>query len=130
MRKRMQKFLLVLVAVALAAAPLRGAFAMPVPAAPGEADHCARLQAGMTPMDHVASRHETGTGQPDHGCGHGCGGDCCNGKCGTCAHASVALPGATTGAADRYSGFLSVPVVHHFAGRTTHPPFRPPIVFS
>jgi len=126
----MDRLLLILVTVALVAAPLRGSFALPVPAAADEAEDCAHLQDGMQGMVHATDRHEAGAGQPDPGCDPGCAGDCCGGKCGTCAHASIALPGATLAIAGRYSRFHSVPVLQHCAGRTVHPPFRPPIILS
>ena len=47
---RMKQFLLVLITVALAAAPLRGSFAMPEPAAADEAGHCAHMQDDMQGM--------------------------------------------------------------------------------
>lgn len=131
---RMKQFLLVLIAVALAAAPLRGSFAMPAPAAADEAGHCAHMQDDMQDdmqgMTHAAGMHDSNGDAPAHDCSQGCTGDCCDGACGTCVHASIALPAATFASASRYSIILSVPDAHHFTGRTLHPPFRPPIILS
>lgn len=130
MRKRFEQFLLILLTLALVAAPLRGAVALPVPAVADPVSHCDHMQAGMQAMNHASDRHETGAVRPGQRCDHGCAGDCCHGDCGTCAHMSIALPGITVGLAVRYSNFLTAPVTQHFAGHTTHPPFRPPIDLS
>ncbi|MGB5471948.1 MAG: hypothetical protein WBQ78_00545 [Gammaproteobacteria bacterium] len=127
---RMKQFLLILVTVALAAAPLRGSFAMPEPAAADEAGHCAHMQDAMQGMDHAAGMHDSNGDAPAHDCSRGCTGDCCDGACGTCVHASIALPAATATRAHHYSSILSVPGTHHFTGRALLPPFRPPITLS
>ncbi|MGB5538755.1 MAG: hypothetical protein WBO37_01520 [Gammaproteobacteria bacterium] len=129
-RMRMKQFLLVLITVALAAAPLRGSFAMPEPATADETGHCAHMQDGMQGMSHADGGHDSIGDAPAHDCSQGCTGDCCDGACGTCVHASIALPAATAGRAKHYSSILSVPGTHRFTGCALHPPFRPPIILS
>jgi hypothetical protein len=126
----MQQLLLLLITLALMVAPMRSSFSLPMAATADSTEHCAHLQDGMQGMHPAAGLHDRAVDAADHGCDRGCAGDCCHGTCGTCMHATVALPAMTVAIGARYSSFLSVPVSHHFAGRTVHPPFRPPIVFS
>ncbi len=130
MCKRIEKFLLVLVTVALAAAPLRATLALPLKAVADAPAHCAHMPADMHGVDQARSMHDAAGDPPDHGCGQGCDGRCCDGKCATCAHVAIALPAAISGTPDRYGDSLPVTVSDHYAGRTVHPPFRPPILLS
>jgi len=129
MQKSLEKILLILVAVALAFAPLRGALAVSVAAEP--AAHCDQMQDGARVMDHDTGTHDdAGAHQAGHGCDRGCDGSCCDGDCGTCAHASIALPNSLAGTPNLYNDSLTVVVSHRFTGRNPHPPFRPPIALS
>jgi len=126
MHKRMGQLLLLLAVIALLAAPLRGAIALSMPAtADGESRHCAHMSPGM---GQASDRHADAGRQADGGCDHGCGGKCCNGKCGGCVHATVALPGVIDAAVKRYSHACPKPMSDRFTGTTAHPPFRPPIL--
>ena len=117
--------LLVIVALALAVAPLRGLLAFPAPSATDETPHCMQMQGDS--MDHLAGLPDTTPEHPGHGCAPGCGGDCCNGACGACVHVAVALPTVIAAGSHGHNGILHTVDPQRFAGRTVHPPYRPPI---
>jgi hypothetical protein len=125
MNARKQACLVILVTLALAFAPLRAVF--PHPAAPGpeaQGPHCNHLQDAAAAGDmHHGAAHDTA---PD--CGQGCSGSCCDGACVHCVHLSVAIPGLHPELLRAGTAVTSLPVPYHRPGRTTHPPFRPPIV--
>jgi hypothetical protein len=127
MNKWIRKFLLVLVAFALAISPLRGALALPITTAADGADHCAQMQDGMDSMAHMAGMQESAADNPDHGCGQGCAGDCCDGACGACAHGSIALSSIIAVILVAHDNLKIIKVSRDFPGPTVHPPFRPPI---
>jgi hypothetical protein len=97
MDKRMQKLLLVLITLALAALPLRGAWSIPDIAATDTESHCAQMQHASQDTGSMA-----GTQQPDHGadadrdCEQGCNGNCCDDSCNTCAVGTTAISGTPT----------------------------------
>ncbi|MGD2111990.1 MAG: hypothetical protein PVI50_01305 [Gammaproteobacteria bacterium] len=127
---RGQKLLLLLVTIALVAAPLRGSFAMLEPDAAEEPGHCARMQEDMPGMHPAPDRAAAEQHPAHHGCDPGCAGDCCDGTCGTCAHAAPALSAAAGARVTRYRDSHAAPAAFDYKGPTAHPPFRPPITRS
>jgi hypothetical protein len=130
MHRRFRHFLLFMITLALMAAPLRGVLALPLPVAADAVDHCAHMQDGAMGMEHMAGMQHTTHGKTGHGCDHGCKGNCCEGKCGNCVTALLALVGSMTMASGLYQSTVAMPVPHHFTGHSLHPPFRPPIIPS
>jgi uncharacterized protein involved in copper resistance len=137
MNRRIHRFLLILVALALVASPLRGVFALPLMVAADDATHCAQMQDGMQSPDHmdgmqysVAGNSDPDHSDPgnlDHGCDQGCGGNCCDEACNACAQGSIALSGPIAVTSDTHNSSLNIAVSYSVSGRTVHPPFRPPI---
>ena len=128
MPQRMNKLILVLVALALATAPLRGALALPVPAATDGESHCASMQdamlhtAAMPGMHHPDDTAETG--QP---CQAGCKGDCCDNACNSCVHPATALlDGGLTPASPQHPP-LKISLSIHYSDHTVIPLLRPPV---
>lgn len=119
--------LLLLVAIALALAPLRAALTMPVTNAAESATHCTHMQTGMHAMAHTAGRHSVTPGHSSHGCDKDCKGLCCDGACGHCVHAAVALPVTLAGGLPRCNRYLNAAEAPRYIGRTLYPPLRPPI---
>jgi hypothetical protein len=125
----MKRLLLLLIALALAVAPLRGALALPSPASAGDDSHCAGMQHAMAhdnagPVMH----HEGDTGTPDRHCQAGCNGDCCDSACNHCAPSAptTALSGEpplTGHANDLPPGFN---LNTRYTDRAIIPPLRPP----
>ena len=125
MNTRSHRFLLFFVALALAVAPLRGAFASLAMDAGDPESHCARMLDSAQSGDPMAGMHDQATDNSGHG--QGCGGDCCDGTCNACAHGMIAL----TAPIPVMTGVLHISLLRtvsrSFTGRTVHPPFRPPI---
>jgi hypothetical protein len=118
MDSRMQKLLLVILALALAASPLRGAWAMPdIPATDSET-HCAQMQHSM--QDDVTM----GASDPD--CKQGCDGSCCDDSCSACVPGTSAISGTLTLAAEVTAAQHNKIIPAAFSGRTVIPPLRPP----
>ncbi|MDB4409273.1 hypothetical protein N9235_00455 [Gammaproteobacteria bacterium] len=116
MLKRLQKFLLILLTVSLAAAPLRSSWATPdIPATTPES-HCAQLALQDTQSNNTDTKK----------CETGCDGSCCEGSCSSCIPASSAisaglslLPPVKTTSHQRISRV-------EFSGRSVIPLLRPP----
>ena len=124
MNKRMHRFLLVFVTLALVMSPLRGVLALPVITAAEDADHCAQMQDGTHSM---AAMHDSKADNPGTACDQGCGGDCCDGACNSCLHGSIALADNAVVTPEMHDKLLIIRVSSGFSARTIHPPLRPPI---
>ena len=118
MISRNRKIVLILVALALVIAPLRGALALPVMTVADEPAHCQQMQ---DDVQAVAIDNQ------DLKCDRDCGGDCCDGTCNACAHGSIAVSGPITVTSDNHESHQNSRVSYNVFGRTVHPPFRPPI---
>lgn len=114
MGRQTQKSILILIMLALAIAPLRGAWAIPDSPVTDTESHCAQMQ---------QQAPEAGS---DHDRNHGCDGSCCDDTCNACVHGTSAISGFTTliPGINGTPPDESVPV--SFTGRTTSPPLRPP----
>ena len=126
MSKLTYRILLVIVASALALAPLRGALALPVVAADADTSHCMQMQHGMHSPDRLAGMQVPVADNSGHDC-QGCGGDCCDGACNDCAHGSVALSSVIAVTPGIPASPPELSVSYGVSGRTVHPLFRPPI---
>jgi hypothetical protein len=92
-----EKFLLVIVILAVVLAPLREAFALTTVLSAGDRSHCTGMQHLMhSKMAAEGIWHSPG-GCAGHCCSHGCDRTCC---AGACVHAPVALTGATARVSD------------------------------
>ena len=122
MQTNANKLLLILMILALAAMPLRGAWAF-APADSGEPaskPHCAQ-------MDMPAAEQPVQvTDEGGHHCKSGCDGDCCDGSCNTCANSTLSLLNSVTVPATTNGMRLALPVAAVFPHRTIIPPLRPP----
>lgn len=127
MNRRTQKLILVVVTLALVFSPVQGAFALAPVSVAEVPDHCANMQDSGHAMDHMAGMQDTTAVDSDRGCDRGCDGSCCDGACNTCAHGSIALPGAVAAASAMHANQLQTKFLCNITGRTVHPPFRPPI---
>ena len=89
MHTRLDKLVLLMVALALAVAPLRGTLAAPAEAVDEEmSSHCASMQHG----DDLTQMHHTDdSAASDKSCPDGCNGDCCGIACSSCAPPVSAL---------------------------------------
>ena len=115
MHTQLKKFLLTLLVLALAAAPLRSSWA--TPEAPATAtSHCAQLE--MQHTDHGNSDKET--------CETGCSGSCCDASCQGCASTGSAIPNSLVLLSPASSRTHNPASRTAFSGRTLIPLLRPP----
>lgn len=130
MRNHLRHVLYCLLVIAQVIAPVRGIAALAAPADAGAAPHCAAMQHDMQHAGHAGMTHASTRAADTGHCEKGCNGDCCDGSCLVCVHAAIALPPA--GQSERVSYRSSYPDsgAEGCAGRSVHPPFRPPISIS
>ena len=125
MHTRPHKWFLVMIALALAVAPLRGAWAISMPAATESTPPCHQMdmQTAATAADMQQQDSATETGDS---CEQDCTGACCDAACSACVHAASALADTV----------IITPALHatprdelfqaSFTKRTVIPPLRPP----
>lgn len=127
MRRWIPRWMLCLLVIALAAAPLRVLPAMPVVTGPGAMAHCAGMRHAMSP---AAGLPGMTAGAGKTACPHclkGHGGRHCIFSCSCCLPSHVAIDGQfplTVAGQDRVPPAAPA---DHFSNRTSRPLFRPPI---
>ncbi len=126
MYRGLHKLLLILIALSVALAPLRGALALPQVATPDSESHCAGMQHDMQQMDHDAG-HGDNTGNDPHKCKSGCNGSCCDKGCNVCVHAKAAIPACVILLRAAPGHRHGLPVAGNFPERHPDPPLHPPI---
>ena len=116
MGKQTHKLLLLLLTLALAIAPLRGAWAIAdIPVSETES-HCAQLDMQL---------QHTDTGST-HDCKQGCDGACCDDNCNNCVHASSGISNSLTLTAAITGPPHDTTLPESFSIRTVIPLLRPP----
>jgi hypothetical protein len=130
MYRPVHRWLLCLLAVALAAAPLRGLLAMPVASATGGMSHCAHMQHAAM-QRHAPPMQGGGSQMPCPGCKQGCGGGHCHHLCPGCSPVVFTAINHPIGLAtfDRLR-IRPLPFADRYSDRTAPPPYRPPIIRS
>lgn len=125
MYTRPHKLFLILLALALAVAPLRGAWAISVPDATESTSHCAQMDmpTAGTPADMQQQDSATETG---HSCEQGCTGACCDAACNACVHATSALSDTVIISLELHATPRDTMFPAAFPKRTVIPPLRPP----
>ena len=121
------RLLLLLLSLALAMTPLRGALGHISLTTASSEHHCTQMSHGMhspgKPVNHPAMPD---SGDSGHDCSRGCNGTCCTGAC-TCVHAAMAIP------VSLWTVLLLTTAARHtrlfpgFTQRSLPPPFRPPV---
>lgn len=122
MHSRTHKWFLVMIALALAIAPLRGAWAMSMPTNVDSTSHC--VQMDMQAADTLASMQQDGATDPK--CEQDCTKTCCDGACNTCTQGAPGISDSvniTTVSHDTQRNFM---LLAYFPERTVTPPLRPP----
>ncbi|MGD2136615.1 MAG: hypothetical protein PVF08_00050 [Gammaproteobacteria bacterium] len=126
MRRGLNKFLLILVTLAVANAPLSGARALPDAGTPDPASHCSGMQHAAQPMNQHTG-HAGITDNGVHKCKTGCNGGCCNQDCSVCLHnITAAMPAGAVVVRDTPVYTYGMPADDTFPERPPTPPLRPP----
>lgn len=125
MHPRPHNWFLILLALALAVAPLRGAWAISIPAATESTAPCHQMDmpAADTPADMQQQDSATETG---HSCEQGCTGACCDAACSACVHAASALLNTVNITPELHATPRDTMLPAAFPKRTVIPPLRPP----
>jgi hypothetical protein len=122
MSKPARKLLLILLSLALAVSPLRGAWALSMIATADSTSHCAQMQQDMNHAAPVMGMNDRNT-DSGHPCNDDCNGNCCDGACTTFTPALSYTAFVTPGT---YTLFLNNLSSDAFPERTVIPPLRPP----
>ena len=127
MNKRIQKLLLVLITLALAALPLRGAWSIADFPATETESHCAQMQHAMQDTTAIADmqQHESGDSAA-RDCEQGCDGSCCDNACSTCVPGTSAISSTLTLSPEVTGQPHNEVIPAAFSGQIVIPPLRPP----
>lgn len=125
MHTRPHKWFLVMIALALAVAPLRGAWAISIPATAESAAPCHQMDmpAAGTAADSQQQDSATETG---HTCEQGCNGACCDAACNACVHVASALSDTVIITPELHDTPRDTMFRVSFPKRAVIPPLRPP----
>jgi hypothetical protein len=127
MSKHPNRLVLLLLALTLAVAPMRGILAMPAPASDAGDSPCAGMQHDMQHGDaRPAMHHEGDPAESGEPCGTGCNGDCCDNACSGCAHPATALLNSSIATAAAHHPPRKNARITRFSDRTVIPLLRPP----
>ena len=116
MDKQPHTLLLLLLTLALAIAPLRGAWAVAEMPVVEVESHCAQLDMQL---------QDSGSGSA-HDCKQGCDGACCDTGCDSCVHVTSAISNTLTLAPAVTGPPLTLNIPTNFTVRTIIPLLRPP----
>jgi len=122
-----QRLLLLLLAIALAMTPLRGALGhIPLSMAPSE-HHCQQMSQGMHSQGTTVTHHAMpGVDDSGHDCCRSCNGSCCAGAC-SCVHAAMAIPVSLATLPLLATTAPHTRLFPGFTRRSLPPPYRPPV---
>lgn len=123
----MQKLLLVLITLALAALPLRGAWSIAdIPATDSE-PHCAQMQHAIQDTVSMADMQHTEHGADSaQDCEQGCSGNCCDDTCNTCVPGTSAISSTLTLSPEVAGQPHNEVIPAAFSGQIVIPLLRPP----
>ena len=126
MRHRLHKLLLILVALSVTFAPLRGAWALPNTGPADSESHCAGMQHDMQQMKQHANAGDTSESK-DQKCKSGCNGSCCKQGCNACLHVTAMIPASLVVLHDTPAHEPDFHLSDSFPERHLKPPLRPPL---
>ncbi len=120
MHNRKYKFLLVIVAIALVIAPMRGVLALPMIADADNMQHCAQMNMQTTDLLTVMQQQDIAAKNS-----YICDQDC-DGACSVCAHAAPTLSDSVSIKPEFHDTPRDTMFLISFPERTVIPPLRPP----
>ncbi len=129
MNTSIHKFLLVMIALSLAAAPLRATWAMPASVSTDTATHCEQMQVDAQATNSSTAGHvQDASSVMDKSYGGCCGDDddCNNMDCNACAHGVTAITSRLTVLQDAPAPLLNTLFVYNNSKRSVIPLLRPP----
>lgn len=127
MDKQIQKLLLILITLALAALPLRAAWSIADFPATDTESHCKQMQhASQDTLSMADMQHPEGSSGSDRDCEQGCNGNCCDDSCNTCVHGTSAISGTLTLSPGIAGQAQNEVIPAAFSGQIVIPLLRPP----
>ncbi len=127
MTTRLRTVLLLIITLALAFAPLRGALAMPAIASSDTESHCAEMMHNMPAADSSTQQQATTPDNPAEDCCHQCDGTCADSNCADCVHSSIAVAYSIAINPDLHDAPQTASLLVSFPHGNFSPPYRPPV---
>lgn len=127
MTKRLRTLLLLIITLALACAPLRGALALPAIVSTDSETHCTEMMHGMPAADNSTQQQATTPDNPAEDCCQQCDVSCADSNCTDCVHSSIAIANSIANHPDRHNTSQTSPLPVSFPHGHFTPPYRPPV---
>ena len=127
MTTRLRTLLLLIITLALAFAPLRGALALPAVASTDTESHCTEMMHSMPAADSNTQQQATTPDNPAEDCCHQCDGTCADSNCADCVHSSIAIANSIAINPERHNTAQTSPLLVRFPHSNFSPPYRPPV---
>mgnify|MGYP001828727194 FL=1 len=126
MTTRLRTVLLLIITLALACAPLRGALAQPATASSDTESHCAGMMHSMPAADSSTQQATTPDNQAEDCCQQ-CDGSCADSNCSDCVHSSIAIANSIVINAELHNTAPASPLLVSYPPGNFSPPYRPPV---
>jgi hypothetical protein len=126
MTTRLRTVLLLIITLALAFAPLRGALAQPATASTDTESHCAGMMHDMPAADSTQQQATTADNTAEDCCQQ-CDGSCADSNCADCVHSSIAIAYSIAINPDLHDAPQTASLLVSFPHGNFSPPYRPPV---
>ena len=126
MTTRLRAVLLLIITLALAFAPLRGALTQPATASSGTESHCAGMMHSMPAAD-SSTQQATTPDNPAEDCCQQCDGSCADSNCTDCVHSSIAIANSIAINPELHNTAPASPLLVSCPPGNFSPPYRPPV---
>ena len=133
MTNHLRKLLLLIITLALAFAPLRGALAQPATASSDTEPHCAGMMHSLpaadssTQQSNAATSRLSGQRNQAEDCCQQCDGSCADSNCTDCVHSSIAIANSIAINPELHNTAPASPLLVSCPPGNFSPPYRPPV---
>jgi len=127
MTTRLRTLLLLIITLALAFAPLRGALALPAVASSDTESHCTEMMHNMPAADSSTQQQAATPDNPTEDCCQQCDGSCAGSNCTDCVHSSVGIANSIDINPELHNTAPASPLLASFPPGNFSPPYRPPV---
>lgn len=128
MNTRLRTVLLLVITLALAFAPLRGALAMAAASTADSDSHCAEMMHSMPSSDNTSAPQQTvKLDSMTEDCCNQCDGSCADSNCADCVNTTIAISNTASVHPGSLNTPPTLPLLVTFPPGNFAPPFRPPV---
>jgi len=127
MKTRLRTLLLLIITLAIAAAPLRGALALTAHSSADTDSHCAGMMHSMPSTGEGTQLQVDPEDSQAEDCCHQCDGSCAGSGCTDCAHTGIAIMSSMAIQPDLHNTTRTLPLPVSIPHGIFSPPFRPPV---